>query len=165
MTMPATDVPILSREHIAFLGLGVSVNVASPGGNFTPLVGRSCGCRASADGRQVTVYLSTLQLPLLVEALAATGAIAVVISQPSTHRTLQLKGSDARIIPLGQDDHAHFATFRQAFAADLASLGYGLEFAAAVVPEVDAGTVAVCFTPTHAFDQTPGKNAGKPLQA
>lgn len=160
----STD-PILSEEHIAFLGVGVSVNVASRGGDSTPLVGRACGCRASADRRQVTVFLSALQLPLLVEALAETKVIAVAISQPTTHRTLQLKGSDARVMPVSAEDHTHLATFRQAFAADLASLGYGYEFAVAVVPEVDAGTVAVRFTPTHAFDQTPGQNAGKPLTA
>jgi hypothetical protein len=164
MDTPSEDAPLLDKEHLAFLGMGVSVNVASRGPDSTPLVGRSCGCRATADGRQVTVFLSSLRTPTLVEALADTGAVAVAISQPSTHRTLQLKGTDARVAPVSDDDRLHFATFRQAFAAELAALGYALDFAAAVVPEVDGGLVAVRFTPTAAFDQTPGHNAGKPLQ-
>lgn len=160
----SADAPILSEEHVAFLGVGVSVNVAAPGADFTPLVGRSSGCRASADRRQVTVFLSALTLGALVEALVDSKAIAVVISQPSTHRTLQIKGSDAQVIPVEEDDLIHIAAFRQAFVVDLAALGHSPEFAAAVVPEVDAGMVAVRFTPTAAFDQTPGKNAGKPLK-
>ncbi len=159
-----TDTPLLREEHVAFLGVGVSVNVASRGRDSLPLVGRACGCRATADRRQVTVFLSALKQGPLVEALAETGAIAVVISQPSTHRTLQLKGVDARVIPAEADDPHHFDAFRQAFAADLASLGYTPEFAAAVVPVVDAGLVAVRFTPVAAFDQTPGQNAGKALK-
>lgn len=163
MDSATTDTPLLSQEHVAFLGMGVSVNVATRDANFIPLVNRACGCRASVDRRQVTVFLSTLYAGALLEAVAQSGSIAVVISQPSTHRTLQLKGGDARVVAVEADDQPHFQTFREAFAADLASVGYPVEFAQAVVPEAGVGLVAVRFTPSAAFDQTPGRNAGQPL--
>lgn len=43
-------------------------------------------------------FLSALQAGVVLEALADTGAIAVVISQPSTHRTVQLKGMAGAIL-------------------------------------------------------------------
>lgn len=163
MDTPAAEEPLLSEARAAFLEAGVSVNVASRGADLTPLLGRASGCRASPDRRQVTVYLSAHKFPALVEALAATGAIAVVISQPSTHLTLQLKGRDARMLPLAAADGRHLAAFRRAFIADLTAIGYAADFADAVVPPDDESLVAVRFTPTAAFDQTPGQNAGNPL--
>jgi hypothetical protein len=155
--------PLLSEAIAAFIQRGVSMNVASRDAGNMPTVARACGCRVSPDLRQVTVFLSPAQSEAVLKALAETGAIAAVFSRPSTHKTIQLKGSDARVGPIAVGDEAIVAAYRESFVEDLLGIGYTRAFASAVVAGADDRVVAVTFTPTEAFDQTPGRNAGRAL--
>jgi hypothetical protein len=71
------------------------VTVASRDAAHVPSVARALGCRVSPDRQHVAVFLLASQSATLLRDLRETGAIAAVFSQPSTHRTIQLKGSDA----------------------------------------------------------------------
>jgi hypothetical protein len=51
-----------------------------------------------------------------------------------------------------------------AFQAEIAGVGFDDAFAAALVAPAGDDAVAVEFTPTAVFDQTPGPEAGKPLE-
>ena len=158
-----TAAPLLSEAQAAFIQRGVSMNVASRGPGNAPAVARACGCRVSADRCRVTVFLSQLQCAALLQGIAETGAIAAVFSRPSTHKTIQLKGSDARIGALAAGDEDLIAAYRESFVLDLLGIGYTRAFACAVVAGAEGPAVAVTFTPTAAFDQTPGSNAGRAL--
>jgi hypothetical protein len=48
---------------------------------------------------------------------------------------------------------------------ELVSIGYTAELAAAVRGRAESGLIAIAFTPTSAFEQTPGPAAGARLQA
>jgi len=98
----------------------------------------------------------------LLDDIAANGMIAVVFSQPSTHRTIQLKGTDARLVAVTAADRAVAARHLGAWVEDLCRIGYTPEFANALRGHPER-IVAIRFTPAAAFQQTPGPGAGQRL--
>ena len=159
----AAPAPLLDEALAAFVQTGVSINAASRGAGNVPAVARANGCRVAADRRTVAIIVPASKSAALLEAVRASGAIAVVFSEPSTHRTYQLKGTDATVVPATDADHAAAVRWVDAFAAVLAPLGYPENVFRAMLAADPADLVAVRFTPTAAFDQTPGPRAGAPL--
>jgi hypothetical protein len=114
------------------------------------------------DRRQISVFLSRSIAASVLGCLQDNRAIAVVFTRPSTHQTLKFKGTDVELLEIDPLDPTLTADYQRRFVLELASIGHTPEFAAAVVPIMD-DLVAVRFTPTAAFDQTPGPGAGKAL--
>ncbi len=155
--------PLVDEELAAFLQSGLSLHVASRGEGLLPRLVRALGCRVSEDRRRVTVYLLRSQGGEMLEDFARSGAIAFVASMPSTHRTVQLKGDDARLAPPEAADEAIVAAQAAAFTADLVRLGYDESLPRLLLAGDCGDVVAVTFTPTQAFVQTPGPGAGAPI--
>ena len=156
---------MIDAQLAAFMTRGVSIIAASRGRGNAPTIARAAGCRLSADRGRVTLLLSKSQAGALLESVQATGAISVVFSQPSTHRTIQLKGADARVERAADDDASIAARYADAFAAEVCPLGYTEQMMRALVWAPDGDFAAVTFSPSAAFDQTPGPRAGSPLKA
>lgn len=159
---PSTAAAALDEELAAFIQSGVSIVVA---GRNDELIGdmiRGCGCRVSADRRRVTVLVDPMRSEALLEDIGSNGMIAVVFSRPSTHRSIQLKGTDARRVRVTAADLAVIDHSLAAWVAELVSIGYSKEFAAAVRGRPER-PVAITFTPTAGFQQTPGPDAGTRL--
>ena len=156
--------PLLDADHAAFIQSGVSINAASSGAGNVPAVSRALGCRLSPDRKRVTVFLAASRSAALLEAIAASGRIAVVFSQPTTHRTIQLKGSDAARASVEDGDRELIERCEEGFGADLAAAGYGEGIAHLVLGTDFSDVVAVSFSPSAAFNQTPGPGAGSPLK-
>ncbi|MCB1974926.1 MAG: hypothetical protein KDE65_10850 [Burkholderiaceae bacterium] len=154
---------LLSPEHIAMVDRGVSVIVASRDAALRPSIMRGVGSAISADGTQVTVFLRRSQSRQLMQDIEAGGGLAVVFSEPPTHRTLQLKARQASLRPASPTDQPQLARYLASMQCELAQVGYGPEFAAAMLSAPLEDVVAVQFTPESAFDQTPGPRAGIPL--
>ena len=159
MTAP----PLLSPEHIAMVDRGVSVIVASRDDALRPSIMRGVGSAISADGTQVTVYLRRSQSSQLLQDITAGSGVAVVFSEPPTHRTLQLKAREATLRPASSADQPQLDRYLASMQCELAPVGYGPQFAAAMLSAPLDDVVAVQFTPENAFDQTPGPRAGMPL--
>lgn len=155
--------PLLCESHAAFIQHGVSILVASRAAGNAPVVARASGCRVSADRCQVTVFLAADSSAAVLTDLEETGAIAVVFSRPSTHKTIQLKGSDARLGPLAAGDEILIQAYRESFVEDLLDIDWSRDFGRTLIPATDHRAVAVTFTPNAAFDQTPGPKAGRAL--
>lgn len=147
----------------AFLRVGTSVSVAAVAAGNRPVVGRGLGWRLETDGRTVTVWLDDAANEALVDAVAASGRVAVVLTQPTTHRSIQLKGGDARVAPAMPDAAALVDHHIADFARELAAIGYAEPFTRALCAHDPTDLVAVSFTPDARFDQTPGPQAGEPL--
>lgn len=160
-----TALKLLSPEHIAMVDRGVSVIVASRDAALRPSVMRGVGSAISADGTQVTVYLRRSQSRQLLQDIEAGGGLAVVFSEPPTHRTLQLKARTATLCPASPADLPLLQRYLTSMQHELAQVGYGPEFAAAMLCAPLEDVVAVGFIPEQAFDQTPGPRAGTPLGA
>jgi len=155
---------VLDAAAAAFIQGPVSVIVASRNAELVADLVRGCGCRVSRDRRLVTVLVEPGRASTLLDDVTANGMIAVVFSQPSTHETIQLKGTDARVVRVTAADRAAARQHRRVWSKDLERIGFGAEFAAAL----HGGTgelAAIRFTPTAAFQQTPGPAAGQPLKA
>lgn len=164
MKPPRSPEPLLDEAAARFLQGGLTIFVASRDQALRPAATVACGCRVAPDRRQVTIFLNGDRAAPVLDKLRATGVIAVNCSQPSTHRSLQLKGSDARVVPLGRRDRALIAAYRERFAAELAVYAYPEAFAHTFIPAPNATLTAVAFTPSQAYDQTPGQHAGQPLK-
>ncbi len=158
------DAPFrLDPEHVRFMTGGVSINTGSSGEAGLPSQCRAFGCRVDADGGRITVFLSAAPGADLLRDVHRSGAIAVVFSEPPTHRTMQVKGRDAKVEPLREGDPGVVAAYRTAFVDCLLPLGFTERTLRALLDCPDADLVAVGFTPEAAFNQTPGAQAGTPL--
>jgi len=163
MSKNSPDAPLLDEAHAAFIQRRVTINAGARDAGNIPTLVRALGCRVSPDRRRVTVFLSVPRSQALLKNIRDNGAIAVVASRPSTHQTIQLKGTDAAAGPLEEDDRALMAAYLDSVIQDLVEIGYPETFTRAVVSGQTDETVAVTFTPVEAFVQTPGPGAGQRL--
>lgn len=152
---------ILDAESAAFLQLGCAINAGGCGLDGMPTSARCCGCRVSHDRRSITLFASKRQSAPLLKVLRETGAIAAVFSQPSTHRTLQIKGRDAAVVALEPGDLRLVANYRTGFARELAAIGYDEMLAYTLLCHPSSDLVALRFTPAEVYLQTPGPKAGE----
>lgn len=158
---PVQSLP-LDLEHAAFIQGGVSVVVSARNDALVADVVRACGCRVSRDRRRVTVLVEHVRSGSVLEDVGANGRVAVVFSQPSTHRTLQLKGVDATVTRGTAADLRISRRHLAAWVADMQRLGYDADFARAVRGE-GTDLAAINFSVAAAFEQTPGPAAGRRL--
>jgi hypothetical protein len=155
--------PILDEDNAAFLQSGLSISVASRNADHIASVAKAVACRVSADRRGVTVFVPGAPAARLIADVRACGAVAVCFSEPKTHRTLQLKGTDARVVPVAPADASLIAAQAEGVVAQLTAAGYPAQLGRAVFPPTVEGVVAITFTPAAGFAQTPGPHAGKRL--
>lgn len=144
---------------------GVSVIVSSCGHDLTPSVMRAVGSRTDDEGRRFTVYLCRSQSDQLLMDVARSGRLAAVFSQPSTHRTVQLKTRTARLREATEDDVPALGRCLQGMERELTSIGFAAVYARAMLAYRLDDLVAIEFVPEVAFDQTPGPQAGQPITA
>ncbi|HLO68337.1 MAG TPA: hypothetical protein VK188_15035 [Holophaga sp.] len=162
MSLPA---PLhLDSDHLRFLTGGISINAASSDGNGVPSLCRAIGCRVKGGGSRLVLFLSEPAARTLLEDIQRSGQIAAVFSDPLTHRTLQIKGWDAARMPLEPGDAEVVEGYRAAFVERLKSIGFQACFVRALLGCGTMDLVAVAFTPGAAFNQTPGVQAGAPLE-
>jgi hypothetical protein len=161
--MPEVAPTPIDDSVAAFLAGRRSIIVASRNAANRPSLMRAVGMRLSARRDEVSVLLARSQSTQLLVDLAASGSIAVVFSEPSTHRTLQLKGGNARIETATDADLAVIGPYADNLAAELASVGIEERMARAMIAVDPADMVAVRFTPAEIYDQTPGPKAGAAL--
>ncbi len=154
---------MLREEQAAFVRRYTSMSVGVRSGDNRPIVGRALGCRVSADRRTLTIFLSQSREKEVLDCLRENGAIALTVTRPKTHETLQFKGVLLEILPPSREDLAEIAAYRQSFVEELMALGYGKDFSWAVVAGAE-DSLAVVFEPNAIYNQTPGPKAGTKLE-
>lgn len=152
--------PLLPDEVVDFIQGGVSMTVASRDERLVPSINKAVGCRVSPDRRQVTMLLFAEPAEVLARDIAQCRQAAVVFSQPSTNRTLQLKGRDVKPVPVQPADVALARRYIALFAAELGHLGWDQTYVEALFWHEPVHLIAFRFTPEGAFQQTPGPGAG-----
>jgi hypothetical protein len=155
---------LLDAGQVAFLRSGVSISVGACGRDGPQLV-RALGCKVADDASTVTVFVPEARSQAVQRDVFDNGALAVVFTQPSTHRTLQLKSREARVTALSAVDLALAEAYADAFVADLATIGFPEALVRTFLACPPDQLVGLTFRPTAAFTQTPGPNAGKPLES
>lgn len=159
-----SDAIALDAELAAFIQGPVSLHAASRDARNVPNIARALGCRVGADGRRVTIFLQASHGATMLADFRDNGAIAVVASRPTTHRTVQIKGRDAAIEALQDDDAVRIARYREGFERELVALGYAVSLPRALLAGPRSDFVAVSFAVVAAFEQTPGPGAGAALK-
>lgn len=99
----------------------------------------------------------------LLDNIRSSGRIANVFSLPSSNRTLQLKGSDARIVPFAPEDLPIIERHIADFVLEVVPLGMPEAVVRAILAYSPDDLVTVTYSPCAAFSQTPGPKAGEPL--
>jgi hypothetical protein len=165
MTSRESAQPLLDDEHAAFIQSGISIIAASGSADNVPSLDRALGCKVSPDRRRVTIFLSVSSARRLLDDIRRSGRIAVVFSEPPTHRTIQLKGKDAAIVATASADHEIVKTHAEAMVRSVVRIGNPEPVVRAVMTCPFDELTAVAFTPSSAFVQTPGPRAGAPLKA
>ena len=156
--------PLIDEELAVFLQSGISMHAAAVGPGNEAQIARGAGVRVAPDRRSVTVYLVESEARELLALVRANGAIAVALTKPKSHRTVQLKGEDARVVAVGHEDAVDVDRQVAAFDAELRSIGFPERFGWTLAGGSGLGLAAIAFTPSSAFLQTPGPSAGTVLK-
>ena len=154
---------MLDSDNAAFIQTGVSISLASCAPDGLPSMSRGLGCKLVDEGRQVGVFLRRSQSLALLDNIRSSGRIANVFSLPSSNRTLQLKGSDVRIVPFLPEDLPVIERHIADFVLEVVPLGMSEAVVRAILAYTPDDLVTVTYSPCAAFSQTPGPKAGTPL--
>jgi hypothetical protein len=121
---------------------------------------RAIGVSVRDAGRCARVYLPCANAKRTVENLLATRKIAVTLSRPASHRTIQLKGCLEHIGQTPEQDRSEVERLFAPFLEDLAYLG----IPRAIITRTNRWPCwSVDFSVDEIFEQTPGPRAGQPL--
>lgn len=159
--MPAA--PTLTAEQIAFVCGPCSIYAAAFDAERRPAMSRALGCEVGSDRRSLTVLLHPRQAAAVLAYAAQSGRIAVVFSDTLTNQTLQLKGEDARCVEASPDAQATVLAHIESFIGQVEPLGFGRQLTHGLVRGSPEAAVALQFTISSAFEQTPGPAAGARL--
>lgn len=158
MAVPA----LLDEGTITFVHGPVTLVVAASSPSRIPEVSHAIGVRI--DGARATVYVHREQADGLLRQIRVHPRLALVACRPTTLRTVQLKGVDARIVPLGGKDFEVVQHYVGLISAEFELIGHGGVYAKAMFAYSAGDLAAINFQLTAAFDQTPGPGAGKALE-
>ena len=144
----------------AFVAGGVAIVMATADEGMRPQVARAWGPRIGDDDETLTVCFEAPAGSPTRANLERGGTVAITFSQPSTYRTVQIKGPSTELRDPGEDDLAAVGEHVEAFSREAATVGLppaaGPRF---LHPELVAMTMAI----REVYDQTPGPGAGRKL--
>jgi hypothetical protein len=151
---------VISDEVFAFLAGGKSIVVGSRDAQLLPECARAVGLRAWPDRRHVSVFLPLATSARTLENLRDNGRIAITVSNPPDHRTVQLKGTLHALAPASEEDVEAVRAYIAQVAAVLDVLGMPAQLVSRIngLPCVRADVRV-----GELFLQTPGPGAGMAL--
>jgi hypothetical protein len=151
------------EEMIRFFESGVSITAGSRDARCVPSMARVLGCRVNADAGTLRLLLAASQCAQLLLDCKTSDQLAVVFSQPSTHRTLQVKGDGVAEVPVEPGDGSIIEEHIRGFGEELAPMGFNHGFSRAFFQWREDDVIALQFTARELYDQTPGPDAGRKL--
>lgn len=161
---PSLAPTVIDTDTAGFIVGGVSIIASARDASNRPELVRAQGCRVARDRRRISLFVVAAQAVELLADIRQNGRIAVVFTQPSSHRSLQLKGDDAEVTSLRRGDASCIVAYREAMVIELGRIGVSEAMVRALLAGASGDMVAIGFTPAAAFVQTPGPEAGKPLR-
>src|SRR5882672_1276357 len=130
-------------------GDAISNAVAGRDASNQPSVAKALAVRVRSDRGTVEVFVDTERSGELLRDLRAGYPIALVCSEPRSHRTIQVKGQRTDV---------------EALVAHIAQLGYAEDGLRAYFAFTPSALTRIIFAASAAFLQTPGPGAGAPLK-
>jgi hypothetical protein len=155
---------LLNDQILEFLHRAVSIVTSSRNERLVPSLVRARGWRAiGSPPTRLRIFVSSASAADLLDDVRSTRRIATTFSHPGTHRAMQFKGVDAVVIAIDNEDTNAIGRYVDAFASHIATLGFEEHFLRTFIDPQLSDDVAIEFTPTDIFQQTPGPNAGARL--
>jgi len=154
---------VLTPEIVAHCQKGVSVIVAICV-DGRPMAGRGFACRIDEAGT-VRLLLRRTGHEALLAALRGGAEIATTFTDPTRHRSIQLKAASVRETAATVADGMALAVQSRAFRDGMMAIKYSETLSNGYCFADPDDIVALDFVPEEAFVQTPGPNAGAVLGA
>jgi hypothetical protein len=149
------------EEIVELMSSGVDVYVATRDRELEPEAMLAMGIKANAERTVVTVYLPAALADVTCKNLADNGDIAVTLERASDLRAVQIKGRSLGVRPSHEAERELQSVFRAALVEQLGVIGVPRPLTRRLTwwP-----SLAVDVQVRDVFMQTPGPNAGEPLQ-
>jgi hypothetical protein len=126
-------------------------------------------CEADVQRQMLSIFFNAAHADTLLQDIRKTGRIALAICDPTSHKTIQLKGTNATQGVVSQNDLDRVKANILLFTQKIVRLGFDEQYCTAAFDiGVDFDTqdiVSVCFTPNALYEQSPGPEAGKLLES
>lgn len=152
----------LSDELVEFIESGVSTLVATRSAELRPECVRAAGSLVAPSRDRLTVFVAETVAKRTLANLADNHEIAVTLSRPMDHRTLQVKGTCVEVRPATVEERAVQERYLASFVEQL----YWVGMARALTRRLAyTPAVALTFEVRDVFVQTPGPGAGRRLEA
>jgi hypothetical protein len=148
----------LSEELAEFVEGGLSMLVGTRDAALRPKVERAVGAFVGPDRESLTVYLNKVLATTAIANLNENGCIALTVSRPYDHRSLQLKGKVIGLRDATEEDRVRQERWLTGFVEHLYIVGLPRSIIRTlkVFP-----SVAVSMRIEDMFEQTPGPGAGR----
>ncbi len=153
---------MIPAELIDFLQSGLSALVGTCDASLRPACCRAVGVVVHEGGERVTVFVPEAAGRQTLANLRDNGRVALTVSRPLTHRTVQMKGRVIAMHKALETERASVAGYIEAFGACVDAIGMPR---ARVAQVASWPAWAVEFRVEDLYTQTPGPRAGKPLCA
>ena len=156
--------PPTSIDTGELLQRSLSVIVGTRDADNRPHLVRALGYRVHPSGvptRGLTVFLDMVGAAQVIANARENGHVAVVFSQPTTHRSVQFKSASARIEPQQPGDHEQVRGYIERMLNEICSMGYPRELIAAMFNHNPDKLINLVFVSEQVFEQTPGMQAGQ----
>jgi len=154
----------LTDEIATFLQTRACLVLSAASESLIPELCLAVACLVSPDRRRVRVIFDRRSAGPLLALIPGPGPVALVGSQLITMRTVQVKGSEAAIEPLPTTERPLVAESVARMAPEFDKIGFHHPYAVTLLDYDPAELCCVAFTPTAIFDQTPGPQAGQPIE-
>ncbi|WP_051304986.1 hypothetical protein [Chitinilyticum litopenaei] len=154
---------IISIQQFELLNTRCDVVVASRSLNNLPSVCWGMGGLVHDDRKTVSVWLHRDHSGQLIADIRDTSRISAVFSVPFTNVSFQLKGENATVRLARTDDALILQRHCGNMVRELELVQFGELFARTVFEYPLQDLMAVDFTISAMFEQTPGPRAGQPL--
>ena len=155
---------VLTSDLVSFCHAGVDIILGSCMRDGSPICGLALGARLDPRTHSVRLILPRPGNAALLEAVGQGAAIAATFTQPTTHKSIQLKGPSARVGTARPEDKQRATEQLGEFCRELIMVGFPEGVARSIFAYDARDLVSLTFTPTEAFVQTPGPDAGNALK-
>ena len=98
-----------------------------------PSLMRAVGAAIAPDGSEVTVYLARSRSRQLLQDVAATGQVAVVFSEPLSHRTVQVKAREVELRSAVDGDAPVLKRYLRSMEHEIGNVGLRADFVQAML--------------------------------
>lgn len=151
----------ITDELARFLATGMSVLVGTRDAGGRPAALRGAAGRASEDRRHVLLMVPAATAARTLANVRDNGRVAVTFSQPTTYRSIQVKGRAVDVHDTPPGERAFVEGYLAGYARELELVG----IAETTTRRLTVWpAVTITMTIDALFDQAPGPAAGRPYE-